>query len=76
MTINESLDDSTELLKRASIEDANIKIEHHIAGSVDFLDVTITNEHGRLRTSVYHKSAAEPDMPLILNDHPPRSISK
>ena len=70
MTTNESFDQISEQLGRASMKDTNIKIEHRIAGSVDFLDVTITNENGRLRTSVYHKSAAEPYILPFTSDHP------
>lgn len=70
MTTNESLDEITEQLKWASNKDVNIKIVYHIATAVDFLDVTINNENGRLRTSVYHKSAAEPYILPFTSDHP------
>ena len=48
----------------------NIKIVSHIATSVASLDVTINNENGRLRTSVYHKSAAEPYILPFTSGHP------
>ena len=70
MTTNESLGEITAQLKRAGNKDVNIKIVYHIATSVDFLDVTISNENGRLRTSVYHKSAAEPYILPFTSDHP------
>ena len=38
--------------------------------SVNFLDVTIINEQGRLRTLVYHKSVAEPYILPYTSDHP------
>ena len=59
-----------ELLTKAKNKDVNINIEYRIAVSVDFLDVTISKEHGRLKTSVYHKSAAEPYILPFTSDHP------
>lgn len=70
MTTNDSIEDIMEQLEQASMKDVNIKIDYHIATSVDFLDVTIVNEKGRLRTSVYHKSAAEPYILPFTSDHP------
>ena len=57
---NDSVDAITKQLVTANDKDVNIKINYNIDASVDSLDVTITNEQGRVRTSVYHKSAAEP----------------
>ena len=48
----------------------NIKINYQIDISVDFLDVTITNENGLLRTSIYHKPAAEPYILPYTSTHP------
>ena len=70
MTTNESFDGISEQLKQASHQDVNIQIEYRIATSIDFLDVSITNENGRLKTSVYHKSAAEPYILPFTSDHP------
>lgn len=64
------MDYITEQLERASVKDTNTMIEYCIAASVDFLDVNISNEIGRLRTSVYHKSAAEPYILPFTSDHP------
>lgn len=60
LTSNESVDKIEQLLEHAGNKDVNIKINYQIGRSVDFLDVSITNEDGRLRTKVYHKPAAEP----------------
>ncbi len=38
--------------------------------SVDFLDITITNENSQLRTTIYHKPAAEPYILPYTSDHP------
>ena len=70
MTSNDSLDIITKQLNTAATKDINIKINYDIHTSVNFLDVTITNEEGRLRTSVYHKSAAEPYILPFTSDHP------
>ena len=48
----------------------NIKINYQIGTSVDFLDITIHNEDGRLRTCLYHKPAAEPYILPYSSDHP------
>lgn len=70
MTTNESMQSIIEVLTTAQGKDVNIKIDYHIAASVDFLDATIKNEDGQLRTSVYHKSAAEPYILPFTSDHP------
>lgn len=70
MTTNESIDDILQQLAKAKGKDVNIKINYLIAASVDFLDVTITNEGGILRTSVFHKTAAEPYILPFTSDHP------
>jgi hypothetical protein len=38
--------------------------------SVNFLDVTVSNEDGQLRTSVYHKPTDEPNIRPYTSDHP------
>ena len=61
---------NSEELERVKTKDVIIKIEYDIGTSVNFLDVTIMNENGQLRTSIYHKSAAEPYILLFTSDHP------
>ena len=46
------------------------KINYDIDASVDFLDVTITNEGGHLSTSIYYKKVAEPYILPYASDHP------
>ena len=70
MTSNETINDIREELERVKTKDVNIKIEYDIGTSVNFLDVTIMNENGQLRTSIYHKSAAEPYILPFTSDHP------
>ncbi|CAF1281973.1 unnamed protein product [Rotaria sp. Silwood1] len=41
-----------------------------ISASVHFLDVTITNENGKLRTCIYHKPTTEPYILPYTSDHP------
>ncbi|CAF1527972.1 unnamed protein product [Adineta ricciae] len=47
-----------------------VKIETTISTSVHFLDITITNDNGQLRTSIYHKPTAEPYVLPLTSDHP------
>ena len=37
---------------------------------IDFLDVSIESNQGRLRTTVHHKPAAEPYVVPFASDHP------
>ena len=48
----------------------NIRIQSTINTSVHFLDVTIANENGQLRTSLFHKPTAEPYILPSTSDHP------
>ena len=41
-----------------------------IGSTVEFLDVLVENNYGQLKTSVFHKPAAEPYILPILSDHP------
>jgi hypothetical protein len=70
MTTNQSLDEIQIELEKAKKKDINIEIECKIDSSVNYLDVTITNENGRLRTSVYHKPTAAPYYLPYTSDHP------
>ena len=56
----------------ASVEsiDQNIKLMLQIGKSIPFLDVFIENSNGTLKTSVYHKEAAEPYVVPFGSDHP------
>ena len=70
MTTNQTIEEFNAELKKAQNRDINIKIEPIISTSVHFLDVTIANENGQLRTSVYHKPTAEPYILPYTSDHP------
>ena len=70
MTTNKTIDEINQELEKAKIKDVNIKIDSTIGTSVHFLDVTITNESGQLRTSIYHKPTAEPYILPYTSDHP------
>ncbi|CAF3270828.1 unnamed protein product [Rotaria sp. Silwood2] len=70
MTTNLSLDQIKIRLNIADEQDGNIRITHTIGSTVEFLDVLVENNQGQLRTSVFHKSAAEPYILPFLSDHP------
>ncbi|CAF1391421.1 unnamed protein product [Rotaria sp. Silwood1] len=70
MTTNLSLDQIKIRLNIADEQDENIRITHTIGSTVEFLDVLVENNHGQLKTSVFHKPAAEPYILPFLSDHP------
>jgi hypothetical protein len=70
MTTNQTTKEISVKLEEAKIKDINIKIEPTISTCVHFLDVTITNENGRLRTCIYHKPTTEPYILPYTSDHP------
>lgn len=70
MTTNQNIEDIVYHLDKAAKRDINIKIEYRIDASIDFLDVKIVNQQGRLRTSIYHKPTAEPYILPYTSDHP------
>ena len=55
MTTNETINDIKKEIERVAHKAVNIKISYRISRLVDFLDISIKNEKGRLRTTVYHK---------------------
>jgi hypothetical protein len=70
MTWNKSEKELIELLDKVNQWHPNIKLDYKIGKSLPFLDVLLTNEHGHLLTSSYHKPAAEPYVVPFLSDHP------
>jgi hypothetical protein len=62
-------------LEKDKTKDPNIGIIYSVASAVDFLDVTIGNKEGHLKTSVFHKPVAEPCILPYLSDHP-RNIDR
>ena len=72
MTTNQTIEAIEIELKKAQNKDINITVEPKLSTSVDFLDVTIMNEDGRLKTSIYHKPTADPYYLPYTSDHPHR----
>lgn len=72
MTTNMPFDEITTKLEEAQEKDPNIKIKPIIQDSVQFLDITIANNHGTLRTTIYHKPSADPYYLPYISDHPHR----
>ncbi|CAF1255117.1 unnamed protein product [Rotaria sordida] len=70
MTTNLPFDEINARLNIANQQDENIRITHTISSTVEFLDVLVENNQGQLRTSVFHKPAAEPYILPFLSDHP------
>ena len=70
MTTNRPIEEINVELNKAQNKDMNINIESTINTSVHFLDVTITNENGQLRTSIFHKPTTEPYVLPYTSDHP------
>ena len=70
MTSNLPLDRINLLLDQANNRDENIRITRSIGNTVEFLDVSVENNRGRLRTTVHHKPAAEPYIVPFASDHP------
>jgi hypothetical protein len=70
MTTNQTIEEINAELVKATNKDRNIEIESTISTSVNYLDVTITNENGQLRTMIYHKPSAQPYYLPYTSDHP------
>jgi hypothetical protein len=70
MTSNSSLDQINDLLNRAEKKDENIRITRSIGAKLEFLDELAENDHGQLKTSVFHKPAAEPYILPYSSEHP------
>ena len=70
MTTNQTQEQMSFLLNKENQKDPNIKINYEMNKSVDFLDLTIQNDDGNLRTSLYHKPAAQPYILPSTSAHP------
>jgi hypothetical protein len=51
-------------------KDANIRITRSLGSTIEYLDVLVSNNYGQLKTSVFHKPAAEPYLLPYLSEHP------
>ena len=69
MTTN-SLNQINIQLNKIEKKDENIRITRSLGSTIEFLDVQVENNNGQLRTSVFHKPAAEPYILPFLSDHP------
>jgi len=58
------------LLNRMEKKDENIRITRSMGSTIAFLDVLISNDHGQLKTSVFHKPAVEPYLLPYSSEHP------
>ncbi|CAF1574383.1 unnamed protein product, partial [Adineta ricciae] len=65
-----SLSDLKVQLNIIETKDANTRITTTTSSKIEFLDVLVENNHGQLRTSVFHKPTAEPYIIPVLSDHP------
>ncbi|CAF2844611.1 unnamed protein product [Rotaria sp. Silwood2] len=72
MTTNEPFEELIKKLEEAQQKDNNIKIKSTINDTFYFLDITITNANGQLKTSIYHKPTADPYFLPYTSDHPHR----
>ncbi|CAF4999473.1 unnamed protein product, partial [Rotaria sp. Silwood1] len=70
MTTNSTFDQVKEKLENAHRKDPNIRISYSIQSTIDFLDVTVSNDNGQLKTTIFHKPAAEPYILPYTSDHP------
>jgi hypothetical protein len=70
LTSNESFTSLMEMLDEANNRHPNIKLIRQIGHSLSFLDLLVENQNGKLATSVYHKTAAEPYLVPYSSDHP------
>lgn len=71
MTSNMSIDAIHQQLDFMNKKDEeHIRITYTVGSSADFLNVHIENAVGLLKTSVYHKPAAEPYILPYSSDHP------
>ncbi|CAF4965792.1 unnamed protein product [Rotaria sp. Silwood1] len=70
MTTNLSKEDILKELDGTIKTDSNVKISTTSNQSLEYLDVTIENNNGHLKISIYHKSASKPYILPYESDHP------
>ena len=69
MTTNQDINELEKQLQMASKKDKNIQINYEINTSLNFLDITISNKSGCLKTTIYHKPTTEPYILPFTSDH-------
>ncbi|CAF4271436.1 unnamed protein product, partial [Adineta steineri] len=70
MTTNLPLNQINILLDQVNNADENINITRSVGSTAEFLDVSVFNNEGQLKTTVFHKPAAAPYILPFLSDHP------
>ncbi|CAF3466176.1 unnamed protein product, partial [Rotaria sp. Silwood2] len=70
MTTNQNIVAIKIELGKAAQKDINIQINYQIDSCVNFLDVTLLNRNGNFKTTLYHKTTAEPYILPYTSDHP------
>ncbi|CAF4105848.1 unnamed protein product [Rotaria sordida] len=70
MTTNLSREEILQQLNETMKTDPNIKITITINQALEYLDASIENINGQLKTTIYHKSAWEPYILPYESDHP------
>ncbi|CAF1499518.1 unnamed protein product [Rotaria sp. Silwood1] len=70
MTTNLSKEDILKEFDETITTDSNVTISTTISQSLEYLDVTIENNNGHLKISIYHKSASETYILPYESDHP------
>ncbi|CAF3757340.1 unnamed protein product [Rotaria sp. Silwood1] len=70
MTTNLTKEEILEQLNETIKTDPNIKITITINQALEYLDATVENNNGQLKTTIYHKTAWEPHILPYESDHP------
>ncbi|CAF1291530.1 unnamed protein product [Rotaria sp. Silwood1] len=70
MTTNLTKEEILEQVNETIKTDPNIKITITINQALEYLDATVENNNGQLKTTIYHKSAWEPHILPYESDHP------
>ncbi|CAF3369763.1 unnamed protein product [Rotaria sp. Silwood2] len=70
MTTNLTKEEILRELEETMKTDPNIKVTITINQTVEYLDASIENNNGQLKTTIYHKSAWEPHILPYESDHP------
>ncbi|CAF4220558.1 unnamed protein product [Rotaria sordida] len=70
MTTNLTTEEILQELNETMKTDPNIKITITINQALEYLDASIENNNGQLKTTIYHKSAWKPHILPYESDHP------
>ncbi|CAF5120860.1 unnamed protein product [Rotaria sp. Silwood1] len=70
MTTNLTKEEILRELEETTKNDPNIKVTITINQALEYLDASIENNNGQLKTTIYHKTAWEPHILPYESDHP------